>query len=945
MKLPPFERYLIRLGLRKTGGFHFHPGGVLHALLKASLGASEIPDGVYPFACEAGQTRFEPGSPYHLGLTLVGDSRRLIFSILEGLRVTGEQTPDPDSPLPALGGNFAVEGFEKLAAPDLDSELATLRDAESVSLRLLSPLRLERPEPLREKGRTLLDAGCFPAAHFMDRLAARLRFLGAEGLPDVTPPEAAAELEGPFWLDVPVPGGPRRAADRPKGLTFGGLLGTIRLSRLPAEWLRIVVAGQYLHVGEKTRYGFGAYCLADLPQATPFRPARTIRERAAAKEALELALDETAEKSDASGVDGVSPQDFGFARSELLPALGAQLASGAYRPQPLLGLLSSKPGGRVRALAIPTVRDRVAQRSVEALLGPSIDALLEDCSYAYRKGFSRQGAARAIQKAWDEGYRWVLDADIESFFDAVSWNLLHGKLQALFPSDPVVRTLMEWVCSPVVFDNRTIQRTRGLPQGSPVAPLLANLFLDEFDEELLGQDFRLVRYADDFVVLCRDLEGARAAQEAARKALAHIGLALNDEKTGIRPMDAGFEYLGYIFCRSVVVEPRAGEPAGGGRPIELAPDAVPAASWLAQVPFARVRELAPGPRKGKPKSLPPLVPLSAGEQAPAPPERKPVYLLDPFTSLHVQGETLVAVPEEGPRREVPLRGVSHLVLAGRTRTTVPLLQALASRGVPTFFCRRDGTLTSVFGPHEADWATWAAQAAFATDPGARTAFAREVVAAKLHNGARLAVARGLPREAAAKMRELEAECANKVTTEALRGLEGAGAAAFFGALGKALPTGWRFEGRRKHPSTDPVNALLSFGYTMLHNHVSTALQAAGLNPRVGLYHEETGALHALACDLQEEFRFLVDGLVLAVVNRREVSPDDFTTVEDGGACFLKDEPRKAFVRRFDERLLDSAAGEDTPPRTYAAHLDAQSRQVKDLVHRRSTLYCPFRVHG
>lgn len=111
--------------------------------------------------------------------------------------------------------------------------------------------------------------------------------------------------------------------------------------------------------------------------------------------------------------------------------------------------------------------------------------------------------------------------------------------------------------APVVFDGRTIDRTRihrGLPQGAAISPLLANLYLDELDEELTREGFRLVRYADNFLVLARDVADGRKAREAAQEALADLGLTLNLEETAFRSMDAGFTYLGYLFVRSQVLE-------------------------------------------------------------------------------------------------------------------------------------------------------------------------------------------------------------------------------------------------------------------------------------------------------------------------------------------------------------------------------------------------------
>lgn len=214
--------------------------------------------------------------------------------------------------------------------------------------------------------------------------------------------------------------------------------------------------------------------------------------------------------------------------------------------------------------------------------------MLDDCAFAYRKGLSRQSAVRAIEHAWDEGFRYVLDADISAFFDSVDWKRLFVKLHALWPFDPLVDLTKTWVRLPVVFDGRRLERDRGLPQGLPISPALANLFLDELDEAFLGDGFRIVRYADDFVVLCKDVDDAARARDAARSALDAMGLALNEQKTNVSEIDAGFTYLGYLFCRSLATpQPRPAAPVG-----PLAPDAVPPLSWLAQVPFERVESLA-----------------------------------------------------------------------------------------------------------------------------------------------------------------------------------------------------------------------------------------------------------------------------------------------------------------------------------------------------------------
>jgi CRISP-associated protein Cas1 len=960
MQPPPFERYWLTLRLTAPARFHFLHGGVLRGLLSAALGEHELPVGVVPFAPESGRARFDTGEAYRFGLTLVGPESANAETILTGLERVGREKPGAKGPAPTLGGNFRLEAAAPVTAAELHGETDALLQlagpGKSLTVRFLSPLRLERPEGQQERGATFLNAECFPAAHFLDRLWSRLFRFTHGRFPTVDdhgelpplPSELTAEPGHLLWLDLPVTGGPRK-----KAYTLGGVVGAVRLSGVPEEWLPLLVLGRHLHTGAATSYGFGRYRIEESAQAFPevFLPAASALELAARREVLAAALDHVLEQSAAAGEDGVTPRDFAEASERRLAEISRDLSTGRLQPSALTGFLQPKDDGGVRPLAVPTVRDRVAQRAVAEVLAPAIDTLLEDSSYAYRKGFSRAGAARAVERAYAEGYRFVLDADIEAFFDNVPWQRLFDKLAALFPLDPSLLALLAgWVKAPVVFDGRTIDRTRlrrGLPQGAAVSPLLANLYLDELDEELTREGFRLVRYADDFVVLARDVAEARKAQQAVQEALAGLGLALNPEDTALRSMDMGFTYLGYLFVRSLVLEQPPKEPAT--LPKLLMPEDVPAASWLAQVPLLRLREVIAEGGTGRRRRQVRVVPLAAASPAILPAAR-PLYVTSPDASLHLDRGSLVIERGDAAPRRVPLHGISHAVFFGPARVTVPLLLSLAEAGVSSFFCHRSGELRAVFTPHgAADWPLWMAQARYAADEPFRLRFAREIVAAKLHNQATLATRfawRGCDR-LSEDLRDLEQRTANPESLEALLGLEGRGAALYFGTLADSVAEEWDFGGRKRHPAPDPVNALLSFGYTLLHHHLASALVAAGLNPRIGLFHRERGTHCALASDLQEELRWLIEAEVWDQLSHGRVKPEDFTLPAAGsGPCWMSHELRHRFVADVESRLNGdfTAAGRDEPT-TYRLLLAEQARQVAQLVRGERSLYQPLRLHA
>ncbi|MHB0968618.1 MAG: CRISPR-associated endonuclease Cas1 [Thermoanaerobaculia bacterium] len=948
-----FERYLVRLRFTRPARFHFQHGVALDGMLRRAgslAGVLSTGDGhwfpheVIPFASDSGRIRFDPGDSYQFLLTFVGDAIGIADAVPKGIEEVGRTRPDRSIALPTFGGNFEVERVDHLRPAAWDHDVETLAGRPGVTLRFLSPLRLELPEDAAGDGDRFFDRDAFPAAFFLRRLWQRLFFLGNARYPrrelaDLPrlPDGIGAAAPRLLWLDIPKKGAPGAA----KTETTGGVVGSVTLFGVPDEWLPYIVLGQYVHIGKSTRYGLGRYVVdgTSLAHDPSLAPSQTLLGRAASRgplsEALAHVLDDAGDLSDAERMAWESDRDGNLDR------LAKQLSTGRYAPPLLHGFLQAKEDGGVRPLVVPPLEDRIAQRAAATILGESIDAILEECSYAYRKGFSRAGAARAITRAYDEGFRHVLDADIASFFDAVDWGLLGAKLDALFPFDPLVELVKRWVQSDVVFEGRRIVRTRGLPQGSPLAPLLANLFLDEFDEILLGRDFRLVRYADDFVVLCRNVDEALAARDEARAALARLGLTFNERKTAVRSIDDGFTYLGYLFCRSVVIEDEHSEPV---ETRELTVEEIPRFSWLAQVPFERVvatvrPDAAPAKKRAESR---PLAPLAASLV----PDARALYLLTPGIRVELHDDRVVVSGET--TTEVPVALVSHVVCNRSARVTVPLLLELSEQGKPVFFCHRDGSVAASIMPQPPEWTIWQKQAELASDDEACVAVAREIVTAKLHNMATLSMRLRFTRreETADAIRAMEREAANKSELASLRGLEGRGAAIYFGSLRDTLGEEWGFAARRRTPPPDPVNAMLSFGYTILYHHASTSLTAAGLNPRIGIYHRGRGSHDALASDLVEELRHLADAFVISLIRHRQIAPEHFLLTPGGRwPCVMADTARRMFVNGFEERLLEETTPEGAGAMSWRAAIDRQAWQFRAIAGDRRARYIPLRLHA
>lgn len=251
----------------------------------------------------------------------------------------------------------------------------------------------------------------------------------------------------------------------------------------------------------------------------------------------------------AAGVDHVTVKAFGSRLEENLAHLHTALKQESYVPQAVRRVHIKKPGGGLRPLGIPTVRDRVVQAALKQVLEPIFERDFAEHSYGFRPGRGCKDALRRVAALLKEGYRYVVDADLKSYFDTID----HDRLLALVAarvSDRRVQSLVgAFLRQGVMEDLATYTPQMGTPQGAVISPLLSNIYLDGLDHTMAESGFEMVRYADDFVILCQGEEQAHAALALVTEWVGQARLALHPDKTRVVHESEGFDFLGYRFKR------------------------------------------------------------------------------------------------------------------------------------------------------------------------------------------------------------------------------------------------------------------------------------------------------------------------------------------------------------------------------------------------------------
>lgn len=267
---------------------------------------------------------------------------------------------------------------------------------------------------------------------------------------------------------------------------------------------------------------------------------------------FQRAWSKVAENRGCAGVDRETISSFAANQTVNIYQLLNTVANGSYQPLPCKQVVIPKKNGTQRELKIPTVRDRIVQQALLNVLYPLMEEKFSPVSFAYRPNLSYINAVEKIADWRDMGYVWVLDADIVKFFDHIDHDRLLKQVRLYIDNPGILCLIKAWISIGVQTPEGLILPQKGIPQGAVISPILANIYLHEFDELVSATDLQLVRYADDFLVLAHSQERILAANLEIINLLDSMGLTINTEKTQITNFERGFRFLGHGFLGNAI---------------------------------------------------------------------------------------------------------------------------------------------------------------------------------------------------------------------------------------------------------------------------------------------------------------------------------------------------------------------------------------------------------
>lgn len=560
IKIPPLKLLMLKIKtsayINKLPYYHgIHWYGLIRNIfdehIKDKFGLKDYKVWVHPM--DYGVLSYEEDEPIYIGLSFPIKYAEAIEKLLRNFNnytgLTGHFQPTETVMLEQVMNRIET-GSEYMTYETIQYEIEVLTKLRGCTMHLYSPLNLKKPIEYRYKKHKHYDAEIFYLQHYEDAkiLAHMMNSIRADIKPQINEEDIGNTHlipQGINWFPITYGKGKYKK-------TYGGIVGELKLKgTINREVAERLVLGQYFGMGFNYNLGFGFYNIPEIDFAKKIAPVKrgiSILERAINTESLKKAL-KTIDKNTASGFDGLTVEDVKSAGSQYIQTIIDDIHNDSYKQEKVrIVKIPKEECNKKRVVKMLSVRDRLVHKAIADYLYPLIDDRLSKMSYAFRKNVSRKQTAYDIRRALSDKKEYGIKGDIEAFFDTINLDILRSCLNGLLPFEPLIERLMTMINEIQSYSNV------GIPQGSPLSPLLSNLYLDTFDREIVRKGFMLFRYCDDFVLLSDDESRCEEGLELVKDELSKLGLSLNKDKTALIKKDTPIEFLGYRVTKDNIVE-------------------------------------------------------------------------------------------------------------------------------------------------------------------------------------------------------------------------------------------------------------------------------------------------------------------------------------------------------------------------------------------------------
>ena len=597
------------------------------------------------------------------------------------------------------------------------------------------------------------------------------------------------------------------------------------------------------------------------------------------------AWDKVRRNNGAAGPDGVTIPRFARMAHHSLGELSKCLKVGTYQCIRPRKVAIPKKDGSLRQLAIFTIEDRIVHTAIAQSIAPLLEAEMSEDSFGYRPGRSVQMAIDRVSALYRSGYRWVVDADIDDYFDNVDHKRLLEVLRR-YKIEGAALDLIQHildVCEPDGI---------GLPQGSPLSPLLANIFLDDMDDAISSHGVRLVRYADDFLILCKNVETADSNLAKVSALLEKFGLGIHPDKTKVVPFEEGFHFLGHLFLKSLVIKQLDEEDEKWvtlDTPIKTQNNADEQNTEIDDCGF----DLTPARRE-----------LSSRLRC--------LYVMEKGRKVCVRNKSIVVRNIENDQEVVSMTPgwADRIEVSGGAEITNKAIRLAAKDGTMISFVDGWGQSLAETIPAQTMYGKLhLEQARHVLDHEKRLELACLIVQGRIANQRALLNRLNRRRkdedvkDGLKKIGRIIRKLKIAETPIQAMGYEGEAAKIYWSCVKVLLDEAWGFKSRKRKPPTDPVNGMISYVSAMLFRDIHCLVVRHGLHAGYGFLHESNDRNFALCSDFIEEFRApLVEGLAIYLVNNSIMKQEYFSKTADG-ACLMHPDGRSQLIIQY-EKWLD-----------------------------------------